>query len=156
MPLARLPVLFCLSLTLALSACAGVTRQEPVRVAVAGIEPLPGEGLELRFLVKLRLQNPNDMPLVYDGAFVELDLRGQPFASGVSAAPGSVPRYGEAVLALPVSVSAVQVLRQAVGALGRDAARLDYQLRGRLAGPGFADMRFETRGELAWPGVLGR
>ena len=48
--------LLALLLAFALSACASLTGREPERVAVAAIEPLPGEGLELRFLVKLRLQ----------------------------------------------------------------------------------------------------
>jgi LEA14-like dessication related protein len=149
--------LLALFLSLALTACAGLTQREPVRVAVAGIEPLPGEGLELRFLVKLRVQNPNDTALSFDGAFIELDVRGQPFASGVSSSPGSVPRYGEAVLAVPVTVSALQAVRQAIGVIGRgDTGRLDYLLTGKLAGPGFADMRFETRGELDWSEALGR
>lgn len=143
--------LLALLLSLALGACAGLGRTEPVRVAVAGIEPLPGEGLELRFLVKLRMQNPNEQALDFNGAFVELDVRGQPFASGVSDASGSVPRYGEAVVAVPVSVSALHAVRQAIGAIGStEPMRLDYELRGKLAGPGFADMRFETSGELAW------
>lgn len=149
--------LLALLLTLALGACAGLAQREPVRVAVAGIEPLPGEGLELRFLVKLRVQNPNDMALAFSGAFIEFDVRGQPFASGVSDDPGSVPRYGEAVVAIPVTVSALQAVRQAIGAMGRsDTAPLDYVLQGKLAGSGFADMRFETRGQLDWSDALGR
>ena len=149
--------LLALLLAFALSACASLTGREPVRVAVAAIEPLPGEGLELRFLVKLRLQNPNDAALAFNGAFIELDVRGQPFASGVSDAVGSVPRYGEAVVAIPVTVSALQVVRQAIGAISRtDSAQLDYVLRGKLAGVGFADMPFETRGELDWSDALGR
>jgi len=149
--------LVTLLLALALSACAGLTRHEPVRVAIAAVEPLPGKGLELRFLVKLRLQNPNDAALDFNGAFIELDVRGQPFASGVSDAAGTVPRYGEAVVAIPVTVSALQAVRQAIGAVARsDMSRLDYVLQGKLAGAGFVDMPFETRGELDWSDALGR
>ena len=45
---------------LAATACASLSGSDPPRVSVAGIEALPGEGLELRFLVKLRVQNPNE------------------------------------------------------------------------------------------------
>jgi hypothetical protein len=31
------------------------------------VEPLQGEGLELRMRVKLWIQNPNDLPLEYNG-----------------------------------------------------------------------------------------
>ena len=54
--------------------CAGMQRQDPLQVTVAGIESLPGEGMELRMLVKLRVQNPNDAPLDYDGVYVKLDV----------------------------------------------------------------------------------
>lgn len=138
---------------LLLGACAGWPGREPVRVTVAGLEPLPGQGLELRFLVKLRVQNPSDAPIAYDGIALALELRGLPFASGVSDASGSVPRFGEAVLGVPVTVSALQAVRQAIGLLGAasDQRALDYRLTGKLAGPGLGTVPFESRGELAWP-----
>jgi hypothetical protein len=50
---------------------------------VDGIEPLPGEGLELRMAVKLRLRNPNDIAIDYSGvALDEVDSRS--LASGIS------------------------------------------------------------------------
>ncbi len=135
---------------LALAGCAHLGAAiDPPRVLVAGIEPLPGEGLELRFLVKLRIQNPNGSAIDFRGAFVELDLLDQPFASGVSDAAGSVPRFGEAVLAVPVTVSALNALRQALRVASQESrSKLDYQLRGKLAGALFAAARFESRGEL--------
>ena len=36
---------------------------------LAGIESLPSEGLELRFMLKLRVQNPGDAGLRYDGVW---------------------------------------------------------------------------------------
>ncbi len=140
---------FILAPALALAACAGLPRTDPPRVLVAGVEPLPGEGLELRFLVKLRLQNPNEAPIEFRGAFVELDVLGQPFASGVSDAAGSVPRFGEALLAVPVTVSALTALRQALHLATQESrGKLDYRLRGKLAGPLFAAERFESQGAL--------
>ena len=117
-------------------------------MAVAGLEALPGEGLELRFLVKLRVQNPNDAPIDYRGLSMELELMGQPFASGVSDAAGSVPRFGEAVIGVPATVSAMNAIRQMLGLPSRDVRRLDYRLRGKLGGPVGAALRFEAKGEL--------
>jgi LEA14-like dessication related protein len=71
-----------------------LTGREPLRVNVAGLEPLAGEGLEMRFNVKLRIQNPNDTPLEFQGVSLQLDLNGKPFASGVSDEAGVVPRFG--------------------------------------------------------------
>jgi len=136
---------------LALGACAALPRIDPVTVDVVGLEPLAGQGLESRFLVKLRVQNPNDTAIVFDGVYVELDLRGQRLASGVSDAQGSVPRFGEVVLSVPVTIPVTALFRQALGMAAGDASRADYRLRGKLAGPALGSVRFESRGELALP-----
>ncbi|HET7524769.1 MAG TPA: LEA type 2 family protein, partial [Burkholderiaceae bacterium] len=74
-----------------LSACAVMPGSDPVQVQVVGVDPLQGEGLELRFLCKLRVQNPNDTPITYNGIYLELEVRGSTFATGVSDASGTVP-----------------------------------------------------------------
>src|SRR5512135_1823310 len=74
--------------------CASLRHSEPIDVIMAGVEPLQSQGLELRMLVKLRIQNPNDLPLDFNGVFVQMDVHGNRFATGVSDASGSVPRYG--------------------------------------------------------------
>lgn len=150
-----------LSLVLAalpLAGCATLPSRDPPQITVAGVEPLQGEGLELRLLVKLRVQNPNDAPIDYDGVFVKLDVQGKAFASGVSDARGSVPRFGEAVVAVPVTISAFRMARQVVGAIGameRGAGvdKIRYELRGKLSGAGFSSVRFGSQGEVALPGA---
>lgn len=135
-----------------LAACA--TLPDPVEVTVAGVEPLPGEGLELRMLLKLRVQNPNDAPLEYTGAAARLDVLGKTFATGVSDASGTVPRYGEAIVAVPVTISAMRMARFGLGVLdGRPTDRIQYELSGKLSGPGMKSMRFRNAGELELPGA---
>lgn len=135
-----------------IGACAILPRSDPVNVTVAGIESLPGEGLELRMLVKLRVQNPNDAPLEYDGVYVKLDVLDKTFATGVSDARGSVPRFGEAVVAVPVTVSVLRMARHALGMLdGKPIDKIDYELDGKLSGPGFGGMRFKSSGEFDLP-----
>ena len=68
MNLYRLPLVALVLLSaLAAGGCATLSDSDPLEVTVAGIEPLQGEGMELRMNVKLRVQNPNDAPLDYDG-----------------------------------------------------------------------------------------
>jgi len=134
-----------------LAGCAGLGLREPVQVNVVGIDPLPGEGMEVRMAVKLRVQNPNDMALDYDGISITLDVRGSTFATGVSGDRGSVPRFGETVITVPVSVSAMAAVRQVIGLATGDRPRADYALRGRLSGTGFGGMRFESKGEIELP-----
>ena len=144
--------LVLVALPLLLAGCAALSPQDRPRVEVVGIEPLGGQGLELRLAVKLRILNPSDVALQYDGVFLEMDVRGKRFASGVSDAQGSVPRFGETVLSVPVSVTTLAVLRQALDiASGSSSPKLDYQLRGKLAGPVFRSHAFESEGELELP-----
>ena len=136
-----------------LSACAGLTNRTAPRVDLAGIESLPGEGLELRFMLKLRVQNPGDADLRYDGVWAEVELRGQPLASGGAAVTGVVPRFGEAVVLVPVTASGLNLARQAISVLrsSREAdgmGMVAYALRGRLGGTGFGGGRFESSGEI--------
>ena len=153
--LAALFVLFLASLMLA--GCASLAYREPVRINVVGLEPIPGEGMEMRFKVKLRVQNPNETAIDFDGLALDLDLNGRPFASGVSDRAGSVARFGEALIEIPVSVSAIAVVRQALGVIeGVDGgkAEVPYALRGRLAGGLLGGMRFSDSGTLKLPEPL--
>lgn len=140
-----------------LGGCAGWMGQEPLRVNVAGLEPLSGEGMEMRFNVKLRIQNPNDAPVEFSGVSLQLDLNGQSFASGVSDQGGVVPRFGEAVIVVPLTVPAFAAVRQAFALAGSaQAGNIPYEIRGRLAG-GLGGTRFVDHGKLSLPteGLLG-
>ncbi|MBB2926118.1 LEA type 2 family protein [Paraburkholderia silvatlantica] len=151
--------LFCILLCVLfwLAGCAGLMG-EPLRVSVAGLEPLQGAGMEMRFNVKLRIQNPNDTPVEFSGVSLQLDLNGQSFASGVSDQSGVVPRYGEAVIVVPLTVPAFAAVRQAFAFAGSaEAGNIPYEIRGRLAGGIGGGTRFVDHGKLSLPtqGLLG-
>lgn len=135
--------------------CASLAQRDPVRVNVVGIEPVAGQGMEVRFAVKLRVQNPNDAAIDFDGIALELELNGKPFATGVSDSKGSVPRFGEAVVSVPVSVSALSMMRQALGVIdGTGAAELPFVMRGRFGGGVLGGMRFSESGTMRLPAGL--
>lgn len=137
---------------LVVGGCANLQRREPIDVIVVGVEPLQGEGLELRMLVKLRIQNPNDLPLDFSGVSVTMNVQGKPFATGVSDAGGSVPRFGEAIVSVPVSVSMLRMARQAMGVMTDEfPGKLTYEMNGKLAGPMFNSVRFKSSGEFTLP-----
>ena len=132
-----------------LQGCAGLQGRDPLKVSVAGIEPLKGEGMELRMLVKLRVQNPNDTPVDYNGVALDMEVRGRSLASGVSDDAGTVPRFGETVLAVPVTIPAFQMVRQAIALIqGGGASKIPYAMKGKLSGPGFGTNRFSSKGEF--------
>lgn len=135
--------------------CASLQGREPIQVVVAGFEPLQGEGLELRMLVKLRIQNPNDLPLDFNGASVQMNVQGKLFATGVSDAIGSVPRFGDAIVNVPVSISAFQIAYQAIDFITHENdGKLAYEITGKLAGPTFNSLHFKSNGEFSLPAEL--
>ena len=139
-------------LLLSLSACALFPNRDPVNINVVGLEPLPSQDLEVRFAIKLRVQNPNETAIDYNGIALDLEVNGRPLASGVSDQVGSIPRFSETVVSVPVSVSAFSVLRQTLGlSQTQTLDNLPYVLRGKLAGGVFGTMRFVDSGKLCWP-----
>jgi LEA14-like dessication related protein len=132
---------------LALAGCASLAARDPLEVAVAGIEPMPdkGEGLELRLLVRLRVQNPNPEAISYSGAFVKVEVQDRTFATGVTDVGGTLPGFSEAVVEVPVAVSMLRVVRQVMGM--KDAAEADqirYSMSGKLG-----SHRFSASGEFS-------
>ncbi|CAB3776481.1 LEA type 2 family protein [Paraburkholderia fynbosensis] len=136
--------------TLTLNGCAGLFGADPLRVSVAGIEPLDGQGLEMRFNVKLRVQNPNDSTVSFSGVSLDLEVNGESFASGVSDQGGTVPRFGETVVTVPLTVPAFAAVRQAFAFAGAaDSGQVPYILRGKLAGGLTGTTRFISQGTLS-------
>ena len=139
-----------------LAGCAALQPNDPLRVEVVGIEPAQSQGLELRLAIKLRIQNPNEGAVSYDGTALELDVNGKTLATGVSDQKGSVPRYGESILVVPVSISAMNAVRQAlVFTDGKQRDELPYVLRGKLAGGAFGTVRFTKEGSIGIAALTG-
>jgi LEA14-like dessication related protein len=139
-------------LLLSLSACALFPNRDPVNINVVGVEPLPSEDLEVRFAIRLRVQNPNETAIDYNGIALDLDVNGHSLASGVSDQSGSIARFSETVVSVPVSVSAFSVLRQTLGLTQTQTLdNLPYVLRGKLSGGLFGTMRFVDSGTLSLP-----
>jgi len=136
---------------LLLGGCASMHPGDPLQVTVAGIDPLQGEEMELRLNVKLRVQNPNETPVEYDGVSLTMDVQGKTFASGVSGAKGTVPRFGETVIEVPVTISAFRMVRQAIGMMTGPPTQIQYEMAGKLANGSFSSTRFTTKGSFDMP-----
>jgi LEA14-like dessication related protein len=136
---------------LALAGCGAWRDRDPPKVLLAGVEALPGQGMELRLAVKLRVQNPNDAAIDFDGLALDLEVRGMDFASGVSDQKGSVPRFGETVITVPVTVSVLALARQAYAWSQGERGKIDFVARGKLAGTGLSSARFTASGAFELP-----
>ncbi|MGE8303602.1 LEA type 2 family protein [Pseudomonas sp. B21-031] len=148
--------LLILLMAYGLSACALFQARDPLNINVIGIEPLPRQELELRMAVKIRVQNPNETAIDYNGIALDLQVNGQPLAAGVSDQQGHIGRFDEAVIVVPVSVTAFSFLRQAYGLGQRSSLQgLPYVLRGKLAGGLLGTVRFTDEGTLDLPKAAG-
>jgi uncharacterized membrane protein YGL010W/LEA14-like dessication related protein len=134
-------------LLVVLAACTNITQRDPLNIDVAGIEQVPGEGMEMVLAVRIRVQNPNDTPVEYDGVALSLDINDRNLASGVSDEVGTVPRYGETVFTIPVTISAFDVARQIYGFMqGENPNEVKYSVQGKLEGGLFGTRRFSDEG----------
>lgn len=132
-----------------LNACALFQARDPINITVIGFEPLAGQELEMRMAVKMRVQNPNEQAIDYNGIALNLEVNGQPLAAGVSDQQGHIGRYGEQVVVVPISITAFSFLRQAYGLGQLDTLQgMPYVLRGKLAGGLFGTVRFTEQGKL--------
>lgn len=145
----RLFIVLCL--VAMLSACATPLRDfdEP-EIDLTGFRPLPSQGMEARFLLQLRILNPNSTPLQIDGMHYELFLREQRALSGVSAEDLRIPAYSEGTLELEAVAGMLGSL-----ALVRDLLvnppedGLPYTLRAKLSVDGaLRALRLERAGTL--------
>lgn len=148
----HLRLLLVVLLACTVNACALLQARDPLNISVIGIEPLPGQELELRMAVKIRVQNPNETPVDFNGIALNLEVNDQPLAAGVSDQRGHIGRYDETVIVVPVSVTAFAFLRQAYGLSQVQSLQgLPYVLRGKLAGGPLGTVRFTDKGKLDLP-----
>lgn len=100
----RLAVWFLFS-TLLLSGCStmGVLDFDDPEIELLALQPLPSQGMEARFLVKLRVVNPNAIPLAVDGMSYDVFIRDSKVLSGVSNEGLKVDAYSESVAELEVA-----------------------------------------------------
>lgn len=145
----RAAILTCL---LGLSACAGWGMREPLSVTIADITPLEMTVLEQRYAVKVRLLNPNDAEVGFDGVVFAIEINGKPFARGVSSQGGVVPRFGEALIDLQVVSGLQNILLQILELQKGDRTGFSYRVKGSLHSTGgLGSIPFDTQGEFAFP-----
>jgi LEA14-like dessication related protein len=139
---------------LAISGCAGVGKQlDPPRISLANIRVQEVTGLETAFQIQLRVFNANDVDLNVKGIKAELEINGQPFATGVSNTPVEIPSYGTELVTVTVYSSVIKMFRSVYGL--KDSEELKYRLNGKLrvaGGNGLpVSLPFESEGQVTLP-----
>ena len=108
--------------------------------------------LEQRYAMKVRVLNPNDAEIVFDGVVFDLEINGKPFAKGVSSQSSVIPRFGEAVIDVQVVSGIQNILRQINELAKGNRTALTYRITGRLHSGGlFGFVNFDSSGEITLP-----
>lgn len=155
--------LFLFSTLLLLSGCAAMSglREEP-KISVADIRIQDIKALEGIFLIKLRVLNPNDVPLDIRAVNCDLEMNGRHFASGIADSQQSVPAHGTEVVPVTVYASVLDILPSVVDLIhtaGSSAAKdkkLPYTLSGTVGVSvrGYQkEIPFKSSGELSLQGL---
>lgn len=144
----RRVLVFCCVLLLA--GCAGLGELKKPQVGLAGLA-LDEIGLfEQRFLVMLRVTNPNDDSVTIDGVEFKLELNDQHFANGVGKERITLPRMGDALVKLSVTTNLGSLWKQVRALQG--GKPIGYRMTGKLYAPWLpGGIPFDRKGEL--PGL---
>ncbi len=154
--LARQPMLralFWVLLIALTSACASLTDVvdfDDPEVELLSLEPMAAQGLEARFLVRLRIVNPNGIPLDIDGMAYDVYLRDNKVLSGVSNEPISVGAYSEGTASLEVAAGMLGSLALIRDLMGSSAGEgLPYRLDAKISRKGLGGaIRVSREGNL--------
>lgn len=141
-----------LSVGVFVAGCSG--RGEPAfeqpTVSLTSFGLMPSDGRAPRFVIGLRLVNPNATPLKVRGLSYTVELEGHRMLTGVTSRIAEVPPYAESEIELqsPIDlVSSVRLFNELVNAPGREA--LKYALNARLDVEGMlTPLRLLEDGEL--------
>jgi len=124
---------------------------ETPRVSLVSIKPLDMQMLEQRFVLELRILNPNNVAIPVAGLSYALEINQREFAYGVSQQAVDIPPYGEALLQVEVVSNLLNVMRQLQQLGNSSSGGLEYRLHGKI---GLANRRqglpFDYAGKLAY------
>lgn len=116
-----------------LSGCAtmNLDYEEP-SVELVSFKALPTNGFEQNFEIGLKLTNPNNFELPFNGISYQLNVAGETLAHGVAADIPTAEAYGESRFVVPISTSlmgGIKVIRALMYSQGQDVS---YQLKAKL------------------------
>jgi LEA14-like dessication related protein len=157
-----LGVLYLFCTLLFLSGCAAIYGfKEDPKISIADIRIQDVKAMEGVFLVKLRVLNPNDVPLDLHGINCDLEINKRHFASGIGDSNQSVPAFGTVVIPVEVYASVLDMiasvadLLHTAGKPSRDKP-VPYTLQGtvQVGIHGFKkEVPFKSSGELSFKGL---
>jgi LEA14-like dessication related protein len=117
-----------------LASCTLVPKLEAPQLSIADVQVLSGDLWEQHLLVRMHVQNPNDRALPIKALEYTVEVEGQQFASGSSAASFVVPPLGETEFDMNVATNLAGTFIKLLGR-GSGTARneVGYRLVGKVS-----------------------
>ena len=139
-------------LAVLLAACASFKPAPPV-VTIESVRLLEMGFSEQKFILLLRVGNPNQREFVLNKLSYQFDLSGQPFARGHFEQAVTLPALGEVMIEVPADMRIGDFLRSAAGKLlagGGPAGRgeIDYRLSGSARIDDAWSAPFDRKGKI--------
>lgn len=133
-------------------ACALAPKFATPQLTIVGVQLEGGSDLfAQRLKVRVHVQNPNDRALPVGRIEYTLEIDGQPFASGESAASFVVPALGEAEFDMSVTTNVAGTLMRLLARAPGEGAAVPYRLTGKvsLSQGWLQSIPFEQRGTFS-------
>lgn len=137
-------LVFCATL---IAACA--PRLQKPEVSLAGIDLVRLGLLEQRFVLKLRIRNPNDVDVPVNALNFDVELNTRHFARGVSDKPVIIPRQGETILEVKTVSRLGDVLKPLLDAQKNGRERIGYRVFGSVDLEGYGNIPFDRSGDVS-------
>jgi LEA14-like dessication related protein len=116
---------------LGLSGCSLLPKLQPPRLSVVDIDFQKGALWQQKLKVRMHVDNPNDRSLPIRGITYVLDVNGQEFAHGESAASFVVPALGEAEFDMNMTANMAGTIFSLLSHSGDPS--VDYRITGRIS-----------------------
>jgi LEA14-like dessication related protein len=113
--------------------CALTPKLTTPTLSIVGVRVEGGDLLAQHLKVRVHVQNPNDRTLPVKGIEYTLEVDGQPFATGESAASFVVPALGEAEFDMNVTTNAAGTLMRLLGRAPGALTSVPYRLSGKVS-----------------------
>lgn len=138
------------ALALLSAGCALAPKLTTPTLTVVGVRLEESDLLAQHLRVRVHVQNPNDRTLPVKGIAYTLDVDGQPFATGESAASFVVPARGEAEFDMNVTTNVASTLVRLLARAPDAPASVPYRLSGKisLSTGWLQSVPFEQRGSF--------
>lgn len=145
-----LALLVAMVLLAGISGCAGLFRPvESLQVNLADLRLQDATLFEQRFVLVLRIQNPNSFAIPVEGVQYSLDLDNEEFARGVSSTKVEIPALGSGLVEVEAVSTTLALIRQ-LGRLGAqgEKAPMAYRVRGVVHALRLRNIAFDQQGEI--------